>query len=121
MGNITATTTASVVLLDFLLKDVVVSLLAGFVSGVALLISLRGGGVAATFTQSCTVILDTVSDRENCAIILSQALSLRYDRVLSCYYSEHMMHKLLLKYLSLQDAVQAWLRVGPSLVEQLLS
>jgi Na+/H+ antiporter NhaC len=58
------------VLLAFLLKDVVVSLLAGFVSGVALLISLRGGGVAATFTQSCTVILDTVSDRENCAIIL---------------------------------------------------
>ncbi len=58
------------VALAFLLRDVMVSLLAGFVCGAGLLVSLSGGGVGAVFTRSCTTLLETVSDQSNCTVIV---------------------------------------------------
>lgn len=63
------------VVLAFLIKDVTLSLLAGFVAGAAMLaaVSRPSGiieGVFLTFTDCCSRVLDTICDRDNCAVIL---------------------------------------------------
>lgn len=62
--------------LAFLVRDVVISLLTGFVSGVALLMTVRqpGNGVfsvlADAFDTSCRTVLNVMSDPENCGVII---------------------------------------------------
>ena len=58
------------VVLAFLLHDIVVSLAAGLFSGAVLLARIGGGGVGAAFEHSCEGILNTVTNRENAAVIL---------------------------------------------------
>lgn len=62
------------VALAFLLKDVLLSLLVGFVSGVAMLVAIEGAGLwrgaVLTFYESCRGIVETASDREKGAVLI---------------------------------------------------
>lgn len=62
------------VALAFLLKDVVLSLLIGYVAGTALLAAVNGGGLwavtARTFSDGCSGILTTVTDPEKAEVLV---------------------------------------------------
>ena len=58
------------VLLAFLTGDVILSLLAGVLTGAAMLTALHGDGtVYATFHRTVTSIVDTASDYENVRVL----------------------------------------------------